>query len=61
MRRESPAFHLAAADGRREIIEYLKRAGADPSATDELYQGTPAGWASFHGQADLAEELHKLL
>ena len=55
------AFHLAAADGRREIIELLKRAGADPSATDELYQGTPAGWASFHGQPELAEELHKLL
>ena len=55
------AFHLAAADGRREIIEYLKRAGADPSATDELYQGTPAGWASFHGQPDLAEELQRLV
>lgn len=55
------AFHLAAADGRLEIIELLKRVGADPSATDDLYHGTPAGWAQFHGQPDLARELQKLL
>ena len=55
------AFHLAAADGRREIIELLKSVGADPSATDDLYRGTPAGWAQFHGQPDLAKELQKLL
>lgn len=55
------AFHLAAADGRREIIELLKRAGADPAATDDLYHGTPVGWARFHGQPKLAEELEQLV
>lgn len=55
------AFHLAAADGRREIIARLRRAGADPGATDDLYGGTPAGWARFHGHPDLAEELQKLI
>ena len=51
------AFHLAVADGRVEIIERLKRAGANPLARDDLYHGTPAGWARFHGQPALAERL----
>ena len=51
------AFHLAAADGRVEIIERLKRAGANPLARDDLYHATPAGWARFHGQLGLAERL----
>ena len=55
------AFHLAAADGLTEVIERLRRAGADPAATDDLYHGTPAGWARFHGHPDLAEKLQKLL
>ena len=54
------AFHLAAADGRVEIIERLRRAGANPAATDDLYNSTPAGWARFHGHAALADELRKL-
>lgn len=55
------AFHLAAADGLREIIDRLRKAGADPSLTDDLYNGTPAGWARFHGHPKLADELHKLI
>ena len=54
------AFHLAAADGRREIIDQLRQAGADPSVTDDLYNGTPAGWARFHGHPELADELERL-
>ncbi|MCY4093557.1 MAG: ankyrin repeat domain-containing protein [Gammaproteobacteria bacterium] len=54
-------FHLAASDGFREIIERLRRAGADPGATDELYNSTPAGWARFHGHPELADELQKLV
>ncbi|MCY3813055.1 MAG: ankyrin repeat domain-containing protein [Gammaproteobacteria bacterium] len=54
------AFHLAAADGLVEIIERLRRAGADPRATDDLYNGTPAGWARFHGHPELADELAKV-
>ena len=53
------AFHLAASDGRREIIERLQRAGADPRATDDLYNGTPSSWARFHGHPELADELAK--
>ena len=51
------AFHLAAADGREEIIERLQKAGANPSIKDDLYHSTPAGWARFHGHPDLAERL----
>ena len=54
------AFHLAAADGRVEIIERLKRAGADPAIRDDLYRSTPAGWARFHGHPELAERLSAL-
>ena len=53
------AFHLAASDGRLEIIERLQRAGADPRATDDLYNGTPSSWARFHGHPELADELAK--
>lgn len=55
------AFHLAAADGGTEIIARLRGAGADPRATDDLYNGTPASWARFHGHPALADELQKLI
>ena len=54
------AFHLAAADGLVEIIELLRRAGANPRAKDDLYDATPAGWARFHGHPELAERLSAL-
>ena len=54
------ALHLAAADNLTEIIERLERAGADAAAKDDLYNGTPAGWARFYGHQDLAEKLQKL-
>ena len=53
------ALHLAAADGLVEIIERLRRAGADRRATDDLYHSTPAGWARFHGHPELAVELDR--
>ncbi|MCY3857684.1 MAG: ankyrin repeat domain-containing protein [Gammaproteobacteria bacterium] len=55
------AFHLAASDGLRKIIDRLRQAGADPSITDDLYNSTPAGWARFHGHPELAGELQKLV
>lgn len=55
------AFHLAASDGLREIIDRLRKAGADPTVTDDLYNGNPAGWARFHGHPDLADELQELI
>ena len=51
------AFHLAAADGLVEIVERLQRAGANPRVRDDLYGGTPSGWARFHGQPEMAERL----
>lgn len=55
------AFHLAAADGLREIIDLLMNAGADARIKDDLYKGTPAGWARHYGHEDLAKELQKLI
>ena len=51
------ALHLAAADDLDEIILRLLKAGADLSIKDDLYHGTPAGWARFYGHPDLAKRL----
>ena len=51
------ALHLAAADGLVEVIERLRGAGGDLRATDDLYNGTPASWARFHGQPEVANSL----
>jgi ankyrin repeat protein len=51
------ALHLAAQAGRRETVEVLLAAGADPTVADALHGGTPAGWAAFGGHAELAAEL----
>jgi len=45
------ALHLAVGCGRREPIELLLAAGADPSIRDERYDATPAGWAEHFGDA----------
>lgn len=44
------ALHLAAENGRLEVIEVLLAAGADQGIRDELYDSTPAGWAEHGGQ-----------
>ena len=51
------ALHHAAALGRREIVEQLLAAGADPTLQDPNWQATPAGWATFFGHHDLAARL----
>ena len=51
------ALHLAAADGLDEVIKRLQKAGADASIQDDLYHGTPAGWARFYGHPELAKLL----
>jgi len=51
------ALHHAAESGHVEVIEVLLAAGADPTAEDELYHATPAGWAEHNGQ----EAAHALL
>ena len=51
------ALHVAAQAGQREAVEVLLSAGADRSLVDGLHGGTAAGWASFGGHPELAEEL----
>jgi ankyrin repeat protein len=50
------ALHHAAEGGHVEVIEVLLAAGADRTIEDDLYGGTPAGWAEHNGQ-DAAREL----
>ena len=38
-------LHLAALEGRRDIVHMLLDAGADVNARDERFGATPAGWA----------------
>jgi hypothetical protein len=38
-------LHVAALNGRREIVEVLLEAGADINARDATFDATPAGWA----------------
>jgi ankyrin repeat protein len=51
------ALHLAAQAGQVDAVRALLDAGADPRATDDLYQGTPAGWAEHAGRREVAELL----
>jgi ankyrin repeat protein len=39
------ALHSAAWNGDLQMVQLLLAAGADPSARDEQYDGTPLGWA----------------
>jgi ankyrin repeat protein len=47
-------LHLAAQSGHLEAIAALLDAGADPTVRDELYDGTPAGWAEHGCQSEAA-------
>jgi ankyrin repeat protein len=51
------ALHLAAQTGHLEAVRELLTAGADPSITDDLYGGTPAGWAEHGGRSAVVEAL----
>lgn len=44
----------------RDSLEALAR-GADRSLRDDVFDGTPAGWAHAGGHADLANRLAKPL
>jgi len=46
------ALHHAAEAGHLPMIELLLAAGADPTIRDNLYDGTPAGWAHHGGHPD---------
>jgi ankyrin repeat protein len=50
-------LHLAAEKGNAATAAVLMRAGADRSIKEELYQGDPAGWATYFGHDELAEAI----
>lgn len=54
------ALHIAAQAGNEHAVDALLAAGADPSLSDALYDGTASGWARQGGHAALAERLAKL-
>jgi len=51
------ALHHAAEAGHLEVIEELLAAGADPTIEDDLYGGTPAGWAAHNGHPEARDLL----
>jgi hypothetical protein len=51
------ALHRAAGLGLEAVVEQLLAAGADVTATDPDYHLTPAGWAAYFRQRDLARRL----
>ena len=51
------ALHLAAFDGDGALVEELLACGADPSLQDDVFHGTPAGWAYAGGHTELRNRL----
>ena len=51
------ALHLAAFDGNPELVEELRARGADLSLRDNVFDGTPAGWAQAGGHENLGKRL----
>ena len=55
------ALHQAAFYGHEELVTLLLERGADPTLTDDLYDGTAAGWARAGEHEALYERLSKLM
>ena len=53
------ALHLAAFEGDAALVEELLACGADLSLRDNVFHGTPAGWAEAGGHTDLAHRLKR--
>lgn len=51
------ALHYAAAAGELDQVRFLVERGADPTAVDARFGATPAGWADYFQQADVAAYL----
>jgi ankyrin repeat protein len=51
------ALHLAAQNGHIAMVKLLLERGADASIEDDLYHGTPVGWAEHSKQMQVSEYL----
>jgi hypothetical protein len=47
-------MHLAAYLGHRELVQFLLEQGADKTAHDQKFDGSPAGWAATFGHREIA-------
>lgn len=54
------ALHIAASQGDRLLVEHLVACGATLTLRDDLYDGTPDGWAEQYKHAELASYLREL-
>ncbi len=51
------ALHIAAQDGRMEMVRLLAERGADPTIEDDNYHSSPIAWANHFGHGEVAEYL----
>ncbi|MEZ6030702.1 MAG: hypothetical protein R3C46_13245 [Hyphomonadaceae bacterium] len=57
LHRHATALHEAALTGDVALCDMLVAAGASLTERDDIWNGTPAGWAAHAGLADLARRL----
>lgn len=55
--RHATALHEAALTGKADLCQALVDAGASLSVRDQMWDGTPAGWADHAGHHELAARL----
>jgi ankyrin repeat protein len=58
--RDATPLHYAAKLGSREMVDALLAAGADPRRRDTEHRATPADWARFFGNFQLAAYLEEI-
>jgi hypothetical protein len=54
------ALHLAVDGGSLDAVRFLVTAGADLTAEDSIFHGTPSGWAEYLGRTEIAAYLRSL-
>jgi len=57
--RGSTALHKAASEGQAAVVTFLLESGADPNAKDMKWDSTPAVWARYSNQPEIAEVLEQ--